>query len=119
MKSITTFDVVLVPFPFSDLSSAKRRPCVVFKHYEVKKLGDYLCLGMITSQLEGLHFPGDVSLKDWSGAGLPKPSLVRIGKLVTIEQSLVQKKLGTLKPADQVLLQKAWKEFFSELRPTR
>ena len=111
MKSTTTFELVLVAFPFSDLSTKKKRPCLVLKSYDVRKLGTYLVVCMVTSQLEGLHFPGDLILTGWREAGLPKPSLVRVSKLVTIEESLVLKRLGQLNVADAKSLRAIWKDF--------
>lgn len=51
---------------------------------------------MVTSQLSGLAFPGDTVLAKWTEAGLPKPSLVRLAKVVAVDGSLIRKKLGTL-----------------------
>lgn len=114
MKSTTTFDLVLVPFPFSDLSSTKKRPCLVIKRYEVRKLGAFLIASMITSQLEGFSFPGDLRIRDWKEAGLPKPSLIRLGKVVSIEESIVLKKLGKLSTFDQKAIRENWNEFFTD-----
>lgn len=101
MKSTTPFDVVLVPFPFADLSTAKRRPCVVLAQLAPKRMPRHFVLCMVTSQMVGISFPFDHILDDYVAAGLPKPSIVRISKLVTVEQSLVQKRLGTLSSADR------------------
>jgi mRNA interferase MazF len=112
MKSITTFDLILVPFPFSDLSAVKKRPCLVLERYEVKRLGSFLVVCMVTSQVDGLSFPGDVPIKEWELAGLPKASLVRLGKIVTLEQSMTLRKLGALEPKDRQATRKAWQGLF-------
>lgn len=113
MKSTTTFDLILVPFPFSDLSSTKKRPCLVIQRHDVRKLGTYLTVAMVTSQVEGLSFPGDVSIQGWNEAGLPKPSLIRLSKLVTIEESLALKRLGKLVPTDQKSVRQSWRELYA------
>jgi mRNA interferase MazF len=115
MKSITTFDLVLIPFPFSDLSSTKRRPCLVVRRFDVRKLGAYLVVCMVTSQLDGIKFPGDMVIQDWEEAGLPKPSLARFMKLVSIEEGLALKRLGKLSAGDQKSARANWAEMFGDL----
>ena len=70
---------------------------------------------MVTSQLSGLAFPGDTVLAKWSEAGLPKPSLVRLAKVVTVDRSLVRKKIGTVQQADRKVIRRQFRQVFSEL----
>lgn len=97
---MTPYDIVLVPFPFSDLSSSKQRPCLVLARYCPRSLPEHLVVAMMTSQVKKPHFPFDVLLKDWQEAALPLPTLVRVGKMVTLDSSLVRKKLGSLSKHD-------------------
>ncbi|MBI2604499.1 MAG: type II toxin-antitoxin system PemK/MazF family toxin [Deltaproteobacteria bacterium] len=117
MKSITIFDVVLVPFPFADLKAAKQRPCLVLAKVSPQRLEDHFIVAMITSQLgeQSLRFPSDVLLKQHDGAGLPKPSLVRLSKVVTLETALIRKKLGSLQSLDRRLVRQQFRFLFSEL----
>lgn len=101
MKSTTLFDVILVPFPFADLSTKKRRPCLVLARVTPKRLPRHFVVCMVTSQLDGVAFEHDHVLRDYAAAGLPKPSLVRVAKLVTIEETLLLKRLGALSKADR------------------
>jgi mRNA interferase MazF len=114
-KSITTFDVVLVPFPFADLSATKRRPCLVLATTKPRSLPQHLVVCMMTSQIGGMHFPADHLLLSGKAAGLPKPTLVRLAKIVTIEESLVRKKLGSLAEVDRKALRAAFRELFAKL----
>src|SRR5262249_13295366 len=98
---MTPFDFVLLPFPFTDLSTTKQRPCLILAALHPKGLAEHYIVAMITSQLTGFSFPGDTLLAKWREAGLPKPSMVRLAKVVTIERSLVRKKLGALQGADR------------------
>lgn len=107
--------VVLVPFPFSDLSLSKKRPCVVLSRSEPKGLPPHLILAMITSNLSGLAFPNDIKIKDLEAAGLPKPSIIRLDKLVTVESSIVLKKLGELANKDMPNLKGKLKVVFHKL----
>ena len=115
MKSITTFDVVLLPFPFTNLSATKRRPALVLHRYDWPKLPDHFLVAMITSQLDGLKLPEDFLIQEWEKSGLPKPSLIRLGKLVTLDGSLLIKKLGTLSEGDQNRARKLLKKHYGEL----
>lgn len=104
------WDVALVPFPFTDLSSTKRRPALVVSpdNYNVEK--DVVIL-FITSQINVSPRVGDYDLQKWREAGLPKPSKIRM-KFATIDKSLIIKKLGKLKIIDQFEIQKTILSFF-------
>jgi mRNA interferase MazF len=85
-------DVVLLPIPFSDLSSAKVRPAIVIG------LGTYagdLFVVPVTSQFANADF----LLRDWRIAGLNVPSGVK-GQICTVEDRLVRKVTGRLSTAD-------------------
>ena len=91
-------DVVLVPFPFTDLTATKQRPALVISPDRLNAMRDDVVLVAITSQL-----PAEVSedeclllVTDLSGTGLLKPSVVKLGKMVTIHQGLVRRKIGAL-----------------------
>jgi hypothetical protein len=68
---------------------------------------------MMTSHLSGLGFPHDVLLSDWQKAGLPKPTLVRLAKVVTLDEVLVKRKLGRLLRTDQQAVTTKFRELFS------
>lgn len=109
---MTPFDVVLVPFPFADLTTTKQRPCLLLECVTVNRLANLLIVAMMTSQIDGRSFPHDVSIKDWQGAGLPKPTLIRLAKLVTVEAKLVRRTLGRLTPHDQTATKTAFQRLF-------
>ena len=87
-------EVVLLPIPFTDLTSRKVRPAVVIG----KKTAD-LFLVPISSQLANTDFP----LQDWRAAGLNVPCGLK-AQIATVEERLVVKTVGTLTCADQQLL---------------
>lgn len=91
-------DIVLIPFPFTDLTAIKRRPAVITSSERFnKKYNDVIVLA-ITSQIPERLSEEDILLspQEQKEAGLPKTSLVKVGKIVTIDQRLIRKKLGTL-----------------------
>ncbi len=96
-------DVVLLPIPFSDLSSTKVRPAIVIGHGST---GGDLFLVPITSRLKY----GDFPLSGWQSCGLNVPSAVK-GQLATVESQLVRKIVGRLSTEDVATLDGKLKEW--------
>ncbi len=92
-------DVVLVPFPFTDQSGAKKRPAVIVSSNGYHARRRDLIIMAITSQVrQSLGF-GEALVADWQAAGLIKPSVLK-PVFTTIEQSLVLRTMGKLSAAD-------------------
>ncbi len=83
-------DVVLLPIPFTDLTSRKVRPAIV-----IGRNGADLFLVPISSVLPNTDFP----VKEWRAAGLNVPSGIK-AQVSTVEERLVVKIVGTLTAAD-------------------
>jgi|SRR2546430_2662723 len=103
MPSTTTYkrgDVVLVPFPFTDLSSAKQRPALVVSADSLNSTRDDLLVAGITSQIPPTLAADEflISANDMKATGLPKKSIVRLSKLVSLHRQLIVKRIGTLPP---------------------
>lgn len=94
-------DVVLVRFPFTDLTTTKRRPALVISTDLYNQSQVNLIIAAITSQTHRLGI-GNCLIQD----GLVKPSQVK-AIIATIEQSLVLKKLGTLASNDMEIVEQA------------
>lgn len=105
-------DVILVPFPFSDQTAAKKRPAVIISSDAYNNISDDIVIMAITSQTEKTIRIGECLLADWRDAGLLKPSAVKPA-ISTIEQSLVLKKLGRLSHYDSISVDTALKEFLA------
>ena len=99
-------DIVLVPFPFTDQFTTKRRPAVVISSPAYHRQRPDLIIMAVTSQPLTPDAVGEVLVHDWRGAGLLKPSVLK-PVLTTIEPALVLKKLGRLTANDQALLRLA------------
>ena len=94
------FDVVVVPFPFTDRSSEKRRPALVISDAEAfnDRIG-HSVMAMITTAIHS-EWPLDVQIEDLDAAGLPSSSIVRM-KLFTLDHRLVLRKIGSLSAGDR------------------
>ena len=85
-------DVVVIPFPFSDLSQAKRRPALVVASLK----GDDLILCQITSRNISDEYAVSCDNSDITGGSLDKCSNVRPNRLFTADRHIVLYKVGTL-----------------------
>lgn len=100
MPSMTRYkpgDIVLVHFPFTDLSSSKKRPALVLSPSRfTARQGDVVVLAM-TSQPQS---DNKLRLSHWRSAGLPKPTWLKpvIG---TLAVTLIHRRLGRLHAADR------------------
>jgi mRNA interferase MazF len=88
-------EVVLVPFPFSDLSQSKVRPAVCLA--DVGR-GDWI-LCQITSSPYGDPTAMALDAPDFASGGLLIASFVRPGKLFTAHSALMIRSVGVLSPA--------------------
>lgn len=99
-------DIVLVPFPFTDQSTTKRRPAVVVSSAAYNRERPDLILMAVTSQLRPAAGIGEVTVREWQAAGLLKPSAIKL-VITTAERGLVIKQLGRLKDQDREVLRRA------------
>ncbi|QSJ14364.1 type II toxin-antitoxin system PemK/MazF family toxin [Nostoc sp. UHCC 0702] len=102
MPNYSKNDIILVQYPFSDLSSSKVRPAVVVSAPHVSQ--DIL-ITPLTSKT-GALLEGEFVLSEWSAAGLNVPTAVKRG-LYTVHKSLIVKVIGKLADADAELLEQS------------
>lgn len=98
MTSYDRGDIVLLPFPFTDLTTTKQRPAVVLSPRMFNESHNDVIVAAITSQVGPSRSADDVTLTDddLKRGGLLKPSVVKPAKLVTIDQRLIRKRIGRL-----------------------
>ena len=99
METYDPYDIVVGPFPFTDMEASKRRPALVLSGPGFHETSGHLVLAMVTTAQRS-RWPSDIVLKDLKTAGLPKPSVVR-AKLFTLDKRFILRKLGTLGAGDQ------------------
>ncbi len=93
MERFMKGDVVVLPFPFSDLSSSKRRPALVVA--SLKREDVILC--QITSKARKDDYSIIIEDKDFKKGSLNLISMARPNKLFTADNSLIKYKIGSLK----------------------
>jgi mRNA interferase MazF len=102
-------DVLLVPFPFTDQSTAKRRPAVIVSSAAYHRERPDLIILAVTSQAHPRAALGGASVSNWREAGLLKPSVLK-PVLATIERGLVLRRLGRLDEEDRRALRRVLDE---------
>jgi mRNA interferase MazF len=111
---MTKHRVVLVPFPFDDLSNAKVRPAVCL----TDPIGPYrhVVLAFITSHVAATLLPTDMVLEatdpDFSATGLRVSSTLQLHRLMTVTSPLIRRQLGRLSPRVQTDLAKRLRTLF-------
>ena len=106
------FDVVVVPFPFTDKAAQKRRPAVVLS--SAKNFNDkvrHTVMAMVTSATNP-SWALDVPIRNLAAAGLPAPSVVRM-KLFTLDHKFILRRAGKLAAQDQGAVRSALDKLLS------
>ncbi len=114
MTPFEQFDVITVPFPYTDRSKSKKRPAIILSHSLKfdKKINHSIC-AMITSE-KNRSWPNDVLIKNLKITGLPAPSVIRM-KIFTLDHQIIIEKIGTLSSKDLATLKKSFKAVFLNL----
>jgi mRNA interferase MazF len=83
-------DLLLIPFPFTDLSATKRRPVLALTSTD--RYGDFIALP-ITSRPQSKHAVS-ITTSDMAVGRLPVASWIRTDRVITLNKSLVVKTIG-------------------------
>jgi mRNA interferase MazF len=102
---LAPFDVVVVPFPYSDRLAEKRRPALIVSHADLPGRLARVWVAMITSVPH--DDLGDVSIHDLAMAGLPVASTLRASKIATVDVDRVLRVAGCLSDDDETLARRA------------
>lgn len=94
-------DIFLCEFPFTSGSSSKVRPALVL--FELQ-LDVVIC--RVTSVLHSES--NDVFLTEWKSAGLLKPSVARLDRIITAEKRILVRRLGGLSASDKQAVRNTW-----------
>lgn len=91
-------DIILVIFPFTNLSGTKLRPSVI-----LSETNQDVTVSFITTQMEWQE-PIDILLQPTEENGLRKASLIRVSKIATLDKSLIKGVMGKLSTIEVELL---------------
>lgn len=108
------YKIVLVPFPFDDLSTSKVRPAVCLTD-EIQPYG-HVVLAFITSKVSAnpsaTDFTIDSQAADFVQTGLKVSSTIHLHRLMTISKTIIQRKLGKLSKSQQTEIESRLRKLF-------
>jgi mRNA interferase MazF len=91
-------DIVLIPIPFSDLTSQKRRPVLILSNNDYNQRFQDVIVAAITSNVIDREYQVIVTNEEMAEGELKVISAVRADKIYTLSQSIVIKKFGKVQP---------------------
>ena len=105
MTICESYDVAIVPFPFTDAARSKTRPALALSARTANAASGQTVFAMITTA-SGSQWTSDVPLSDLAACGLGHPSVVRF-KLFTLDNRLIARRIGALAAADRTEVRRA------------
>jgi mRNA interferase MazF len=87
-------DILLIPIPFTDLSSQKRRPVIVVSNDAYNRSTADMVVVAMTSNPTPADYSFTITSSDLAQGTLNRPSRVRVDKIYTLSQSIVVKTFG-------------------------
>lgn len=93
MERFVKGDIVVLPFPYSDMSGSKKRPALVLADLE----GDDIILCQVTSQFVKDYYAVAINNTDFKQGSLNQPSNIRPNRLFTADKSIIVRTAGTVK----------------------
>lgn len=92
-------EIVLVPVPFTDLSSQKRRPVVVVSNDDYNRRSPDVIVVAMTSNPSVAPFSFRITSADLASGALNRPGTIRVDKIYALAQSIVVKRFAKTSPA--------------------
>ena len=112
MKSGINFDqgeIVLVPFPFTNLKASKKRPVLITSRTDYNRRSiDFISCG-ITSNIKDVNYSVLIDNKNLEKGYLSKPSRIKVNTIFTLEKSIVIRSFGKVK---EEVMKRVKEEFF-------
>lgn len=111
MTICDSYDVAVVPFPFTDVARAKTRPALALSASASNTANGQTVFAMITTAARS-RWPSDVMLNDVTACGLAHASVVRF-KLFTLDNRLIARRIGALGTQDRQSIRRALRALFA------
>ena len=90
-------DIVLIPIPFTDLTSSKKRPVLILSADQYNEKTEDIIVAAITSNLDNSAYTVKITQSDLAEGNLLHDSCIRADKLYTLSQTIIIKKFGTVR----------------------
>lgn len=87
-------DILLIPIPFTDLSSQKRRPVIVISNDQYNRKTNDIVVVAMTSNPQVTDYSLSVTSSDLVEGALNRPGKIRVDKIYTLSQTIVAKTFG-------------------------
>jgi mRNA interferase MazF len=107
------WDVVTVPFPFTEGIGGKRRPALIVSSKSLASHYRFYWLLMITSVVKPA-WKGDVEIKDLALAGLRVHSVIRTAKITTLQEDRIFNRIGRIASSEIRLVTAALKDWLTD-----
>ena len=89
-------EVIVVPFPFSDLSNIKQRPVLILSKDSDNKISEDIITCGITSNLRDIKYSVLIDNNDLEKGEIPAKSRIKIDKLFTLNKNIIKKKVAKI-----------------------
>lgn len=89
-------DMLLIPIPFSDLTSIKKRPVMVLSNDQYNNQTEDIIVAAITSNIRGIEFEVLLEDENMLEGKLPKISCIRSDKIYTLSKDIIIKRFGKI-----------------------
>ncbi len=106
-------DILLIPIPFSDLTTNKKRPVLVLSNTKYNSKTSDIVVTAITSNIEDKEYSVLVTQNDLSDGELLVDSLIRVDKIYTLSKNIVLKKFGHVKIEKIIEVKKKLNDLFN------
>ena len=107
-------DILLIPVPFTDLSSRKQRPVIVISNATYNRKTTDIVVVAMTSSPAAADYSFTLSSTDLARGKLNRPGKVRVDKVYTLSQAIVIKTFGRVKPTVLNRIRVLMQELLSE-----
>jgi len=89
-------DILLIPIPFTDLSSQKRRPVIVISNDQYNRKTNDIIVVAMTSNPQVTDYSLSITSSDLIEGALNRPGKIRVDKIYTLSQTIVAKTFGQI-----------------------
>ncbi len=90
-------DIILIPIPFTDLASQKKRPAIVISSDKYNDTSEDIIVVALTSNVKKQDFTIVITSDDLEVGQLKTTSMIRVDKIYTLNKSIVLKHFGRIK----------------------